>query len=201
MTIQEEKAALRKLIRAGRRQLPPGLTQNAGLAAAQHLFASFLWKQDVILAYAAIRGEMDMTPILEAALAAGKTLLMPRCCGSRLALCHVTDLRSLVPMTLGIPEPDDSCPEILSCPPGLALIPGLSFDRKGIRLGQGGGYYDRFLPDTPLIRVGVCYASELRDQVPCEPFDSAMDYLLTEDALLRVKGEDRRDTRICKINS
>jgi 5-formyltetrahydrofolate cyclo-ligase len=61
----------------------------------------------------------------------------------------------------------------------LVLVPGVAFDRRGGRLGFGGGYYDRFLPTTPALRVGVTYDECLCDALPCGEHDQRMDWVLT----------------------
>ena len=140
------------------------------------------------MAYAAIRGEPDLTPLLSAALVQGKMLLMPRCEGKRLSVRRITNLRDLIPGTWGIPEPGEACPEAEPEAADLILVPGLAFSPEGYRLGQGAGYYDRFLPETRAVCVGVCYAREIRE-VPRAPWDARMDWILTEDALRRRKEE------------
>ena len=67
----------------------------------------------------------------------------------------------------------------------LALVPGLAFDRHGFRIGYGGGYYDRFLADSAAVRVGLCYEFQITEEVPREPHDLAMDWILTEQAIYR----------------
>lgn len=68
----------------------------------------------------------------------------------------------------------------------LILIPGLAFDTHGNRLGQGGGWYDRVLSKAPeAAKMGVCFDSLLSDQnLPHEPHDEIMDYLVTENRFL-----------------
>ena len=66
------------------------------------------------------------------------------------------------------------------------LIPGLSFARSGYRLGHGKGYYDRALQGFAGFKVGVCYASQLETQIPAEPHDVKMDWLITESEIFRV---------------
>ena len=189
MTVSEEKAGLRRRIRAVRQLLPADKRLAFGAAALALLSASPLWQNaGSVMAYAAFHGEPDLQCVLEAALAEGKRLLMPRCEEERrLSVRRIERLSDLVPRTCGIAEPADHCPE--EAPDGILLIPGLAFDRFGHRLGQGGGYYDRFLPGTSAVRIGVCYASELMEAIPAERFDACMDYLLTEKALIRVKGD------------
>lgn len=65
--------------------------------------------------------------------------------------------------------------------PAAVLIPGLSFDRHGYRLGKGGGNYDRFLSDNPqLTPIGVCFDQQLVDELPHEPHDVPMRRVCTE---------------------
>jgi 5-formyltetrahydrofolate cyclo-ligase len=59
-------------------------------------------------------------------------------------------------------------------------------------LGFGGGYYDRFLPTTPALRVGVAYAECLADTLPCDESDQRMDWIATPAGLFAT-GAPRRD--------
>ena len=80
----------------------------------------------------------------------------------------------------GILEPQGERP----CPAGeidLVVCPGVAFTADGRRLGRGRGYYDRYLGDPAFrgFRVGVCYAHQLVDDLPVEPHDVFMDYVIT----------------------
>ncbi|WP_104179190.1 5-formyltetrahydrofolate cyclo-ligase [Arthrobacter sp. B0490] len=76
---------------------------------------------------------------------------------------------------------------------GLILVPALAVDRSGHRIGQGGGYYDRFLathpPDAPgaVARLGVVYRSELLPAgvIPTGPFDQRLGGVFTADGMHR----------------
>lgn len=63
----------------------------------------------------------------------------------------------------------------------LILVPGLAFDRHGNRLGQGGGYYDRYLPSLrkDCLVVGIAFDEQIVDEVPCGPNDCKVDYIVT----------------------
>ena len=60
------------------------------------------------------------------------------------------------------------------------LVPGLAFDRRGHRVGYGGGYYDRYLKNYPGLKVGLCYEACLLDEIEVDPWDQPVDILLTE---------------------
>lgn len=63
----------------------------------------------------------------------------------------------------------------------LVVVPGLAFDSTGGRLGQGGGWYDRFLSRCPTqVSVGVCFAEQLVVRVPHEPHDVPVDLVVCE---------------------
>lgn len=84
----------------------------------------------------------------------------------------------------GIREPGPAC---LVVSPDIVLVPLLSIDSAGNRLGYGGGYYDRTLGGhkgmRPWITIGVAYASQVIDAVPIDAYDMALDFLLTPKGL------------------
>ncbi|HSL73997.1 MAG TPA: 5-formyltetrahydrofolate cyclo-ligase [Ilumatobacteraceae bacterium] len=71
--------------------------------------------------------------------------------------------------------------------PDVVVVPGLAFTADGRRLGQGGGWYDRYLAQVPpgCVTVGVCFAGQLVDDLPTEPHDIAVDVVVTEQGLAR----------------
>lgn len=78
-------------------------------------------------------------------------------------------------VTVAVPE-DDVQPSW----PDLVIVPGLAFTRTGQRLGQGGGWYDRFLADVECVTVGVCFAEQVLDDLPIEAHDVAVDVVVTD---------------------
>ena len=93
---------------------------------------------------------------------------------------------TLVPGVWDIPAPAASAAEML---PDVLLVPLLAFDRKGYRLGYGGGFYDRTLAmlraKKPVIAIGVAYAGQEIPDVPRGSFDQPMDWIMTERETLR----------------
>lgn len=63
----------------------------------------------------------------------------------------------------------------------LMLVPGIAFDRHGNRLGQGGGFYDRFLPylSADSMTIGIAFDEQVVDEVPHEATDCRVDYIVT----------------------
>lgn len=87
----------------------------------------------------------------------------------------------------GILEPDNNiCRKAFSDAGTLCIVPGLSFDRFGRRMGFGKGYYDRFLEGFSGITVGLCYECCLSDEIPYEEHDAVMDYVITENGCILI---------------
>ena len=72
------------------------------------------------------------------------------------------------------------------------LIPAVAFDRQGKRVGYGGGYYDRFLPEIPrAARIGAAFACQIVTEIPPDPHDVPADRIVTEDELIVGIGNRR----------
>lgn len=91
--------------------------------------------------------------------------------------------KELAKGTYGVLEPKKEYirkvnPDILD----LIIVPGVAFDNRGYRIGYGAGYYDRFFDklskDIP--SIAICFDLQIVDKVPNDPFDLAVDYILTE---------------------
>ena len=66
----------------------------------------------------------------------------------------------------------------------LVLVPAVCYDRRGYRLGFGGGYYDRWLEHFSGSRVGLCRTAILQEEVPIEAHDTKVQVLITEEEIL-----------------
>ena len=82
----------------------------------------------------------------------------------------------------GILEPLDS-PRVDARHLRVVVVPGVVFDRRGGRLGHGGGHFDRLLSQTSGLLVGLCMEDCLIEAVPLEPHDVAVDVVVTEKRL------------------
>jgi 5-formyltetrahydrofolate cyclo-ligase len=71
----------------------------------------------------------------------------------------------------------------------VVCVPGVAFDRNGVRLGRGRGHYDRALKNYNGTKVGVAYSAQIvNEPLPKESFDVPVNYICTENFLLKVKG-------------
>lgn len=81
----------------------------------------------------------------------------------------------------GLRQPTAAAPVVPPTEIDVMVIPGLAFDRTGVRLGRGGGFYDRFLAAHPDIdTVGVVPAVRFVAALPKESHDAAVRWIATE---------------------
>ncbi len=88
---------------------------------------------------------------------------------------------------LGIPEPPQDSPVLVPSKGDIIVVPALCYDLSCHRLGQGGGYYDRYLVNCEAFSVGLCREQLLMDSVPTESFDKSTNCLITEKRIARPK--------------
>ncbi len=142
---------------------------------------------NTVMWYLDHRSELPTRHAIPKALESKKRIIIPYCHGDQLHLWHLHTLQELVPGSWGIPEPPrerwgDTDRRVDAMELDLIVVPGVGFDRKGNRLGNGQGYYDRLLaqvrPQTLLI--ALCYESQLFDEVPVGPHDVPVHIVITE---------------------
>jgi 5-formyltetrahydrofolate cyclo-ligase len=162
-------------------------------AVCDHLSRWSLFRQaDALLSFLAFRNEIDLGPLFERW--PEKEWFVPRVVergelapGQEpyLAL-HTYDPQRLVRHRFGMLEPEHNLPIVNPSRINIVLVPGVAFDRRGGRLGYGGGFYDRLLPvASRSIRVGVTYDELLLDVIPMEPWDCPVDWLATPSGLTK----------------
>ena len=127
--------------------------------------------------------EIDVLPTLSWFAGRGHPTALPVVVGRRLPLAFRAWLPGgpLERGALGIPFPAAGAANLV---PEILLVPLLAFDRRGHRLGYGGGYYDRTLADLrakgPVLAIGVGYAFQEVDEVPSAAYDQRVDAIATE---------------------
>ncbi|MEG2176881.1 MAG: 5-formyltetrahydrofolate cyclo-ligase [Oscillibacter sp.] len=185
MTKQEEKQQLRAAIRALIPTLPAAYTTAADASIAAHLLAMPEYQAaKTLFCFVGTPREIDTRPILEAALAAGKALCVPLCTGvGIMELRRIFSLSELVSGAYGILEPTADCPLVDADEVDLSVLPCLSCNRLDQRLGQGGKFYDRFLSAYRGGMVLLCREKCMREELPVEPHDYPVPWVITEKGL------------------
>lgn len=143
---------------------------------------------DVLLCFFPVRDEPDLTAFYQLARKRGVKTAFPRCTGSKMTFHVVADEQELVEGRFGIRAPREDAPLADLTAHTLCLVPALAATKAGVRLGYGGGFYDRFLPDFPGTTLLPIYSMLIRDTLPCEPTDQRIRYILTEKGDLAQDG-------------
>lgn len=142
----------------------------------------------VVSGFLPIGSELDLRPMLARLSDEGHLIVLPCVVGNDQPLVFrqwvVGD--PLVKESFGTVAPADSAPEHA---PDILLVPMLAFDRKGYRLGYGGGFYDRSLQklreQKPVMAVGIAYAAQEVDTVPHDSLDQPLNLVVTECEVIR----------------
>lgn len=190
----------KKELRQSLREKQGSLTKEYIMQANQGILSRFLMypvfqQVDSIFTYVSTEEEPDTSTILETAWQMGKLVAVPRCLpGSEhlMEAVQVTSWEDLEPGRYGILEPKQELPVIDAYKLALGVIPCVSADRFGHRLGHGAGYYDRFLAGQSMYKYCLCFEAMLSEEVPTEETDITMDRIFTEDKIYnpRMQSED-----------
>lgn len=180
--VRAEKQRVRQEARKISGQLTPEYRREASREITRQVLALPAWQQaGTVMAFWGMPSEPDTRELMETALREGKTLLLPRCLDrERMAALPVTDPAGLKSGALGIPEPDESEEGKEIPEPDLILVPCVAVSPEGVRLGHGAGYYDRFLAEHPGKTACLCFRALLREDIPAEETDIAMDLVITD---------------------
>jgi 5-formyltetrahydrofolate cyclo-ligase len=189
-SIAEAKAALRRDIRKKIRGMDSGSVRVSNAAIFKRVTELLPEYQsaNVIFGFVGTVAEIDTRPIIERALASGKIVCVPLCIGPGIMETRaITGMNELEAGAYGILEPRADCPTIDAEKIELALVPCISCDRNCDRLGQGGGFYDRFMEHGRFPKIALCREALLLDKVPTEPWDLPVDAVVTEKEIYRKK--------------
>lgn len=184
-----DKAALRQRFMQVRRQLGDDICHSVGCRAADLLaqLPEYSRSRHIAL-YAACHSEVDLRPFSDRCIQDGKTCYFPRVTGDDLNFHQVSNGSELEPGAYGILAPSAQAPILEPTRCDLIVVPGVAFDRHGVRLGRGKGFYDRYLPKVGGCRVGVGFDCCVVETLPHEPHDARIHVLVTESGVLRFEG-------------
>lgn len=180
------KKELRKQILQSRNDIPEAKREEKSKRIVDRILRS-PWYQEArfVFSFVPFGDEVNIRPLLEHAVQAGKKLAIPKTMTNprKLILFQFEGWDRLIPGVYGILEPDPSQSSMVEPTEiDLILMPGVAFDRQGGRLGYGGGFYDRFLgslPQSPLL-IAPCFTEQIVERVPTEEHDIQVDKLITD---------------------
>jgi len=195
MEIEKQKSSLRERILALRRaQSSRDIEKKSGdIRRKLFTFVPFC-QAETILFYLAIKDEVQTEKMIEESLQKGKRVAAPLIDWQRKKILpsEIKDLTKDIEISVfKIPQPKNNLYSPFSpVNIDIVIVPGVVFDRKGNRLGFGGGFYDRFLGKlsnrTKL--VGLAFELQLVDNVSSQSYDIAVDYLITEREIINCKN-------------
>jgi 5-formyltetrahydrofolate cyclo-ligase len=170
-----------------------GLRREYDMKIEQRLFELERFKEaGKVLFYASFRSEVNTELMIADALEQGKTVILPKVHKeeNRLTKHVINGLEELSPGYMDIPEPEKG-EECKVEDIHMLVIPGVAFDRSGARIGYGGGYYDRLLPRIKGRRTiaALAFEAQIFDQLPTEPHDVKVDYIVTEKRVIDCHGQ------------
>lgn len=176
------KSDLRKIYLQKRQALSLEEWETKSKSIVQHLKASeFVRSSKTILSYCSFRQEPDLSELLTLPKVWG----LPRCVDQFLSW-HVWTPGSLQLGKFGIQEPDPDNPQIDPGQVELILVPCVMCDRRGYRLGYGGGFYDRLFskPEWQGKRtIGILFDFAVVDELAIDPWDQSLNAICTESGL------------------
>jgi 5-formyltetrahydrofolate cyclo-ligase len=187
MAEPKSKAELRATALAAREKLSDKQRTAAAGALAKRGLPIDIVKGLIVSGYSPIRNEIDPEPLMKQLAAQGARLALPsvNARGKALTFRAWTPGDRLMMGMLGIPEPSTAAAEVV---PDIMLVPLAAFDSNGHRIGYGAGHYDRSLASLrakgPVTAVGVAYSASEAPQIPDEPHDQRLDFILTERELI-----------------
>lgn len=177
-----EKQETRRLIAQLKRQHTEQELAELSLAATEKLLANpRVEAARTILLYYSMKGEVDTHEVVERLYDMGKTVLLPHVTGDgQMELIPYTGKSCLQPSgKFHILEPQGD-PFTDYSKIGVAVVPGIAFTTDGRRMGRGGGYYDRLLPQlSKAWKIGFCFPFQLLADIPTTPLDITMDEIVS----------------------
>ena len=170
------KSELRKKFSAVRRALAPEARAAADRAICSR-FLELFGDRHKFFVYMSKGAEADTRNLIEALISRGKRVFLPVTEGEEMFAVEYNVNTPLIMSNFGTLEPKG--PHYIR-DIDVAVVPLLAVDGRGVRLGYGGGYYDRFLSARPMLRVGIGYSLQLAEGLPADEWDEPLDIFISE---------------------
>ena len=181
------KSSLRTELLKKRRSLTPE-ARHIAAEKALHILknTSLILPNSIVAAYWPMKDEFDVRPIIDWLHAENIICALPCFVALKSALIfrrYAKDDALIKEPLFNIPRPAEDAPLLT---PTVILTPGVGFDRKGYRIGMGGGFYDRTLAAHNALTIGIFFAASEVEKVPHEPHDIRLHAILSEKELIKI---------------
>jgi len=196
MSDMDGKREIRRRILTLRNAMPPGsIAVKSGEIVRRLTELREIRNSSTLMVFLSFGSEILTDDLIRWGWEEGKRIVVPLCRpeGRELTPCLVNGFDELEAGHYGIREP--KADRLLVVPPGeidAVLVPAVAFDRRGYRVGYGGGYYDRFLPKVPhAVRIGAAFACQIVPEVPIDLYDVQVERIATEEGIIIPEDERR----------
>ena len=187
--LKKRKKALRARALAARDEIPAAERARRSEAIAERLMSiPEVAAATTVMVFSSFGSEVETGPIIRRLASRGASVLLPRVVEREMLAVPYEPGDRLTSASFGAGEPSDGEPAD-PADIDVVVVPGLAFDLRGHRVGYGGGFYDRFLKLTrsDTLTVGVCFGSQVMDEVPHGAGDRPIACLVTEETVIRCK--------------
>ncbi|UUX33574.1 5-formyltetrahydrofolate cyclo-ligase [Fundicoccus culcitae] len=182
------KKALRQEMLALRASLSDDYRLSSDQAIVEHVLASELYENaKVVFCFVSMPGEVNTQPIIEDAIAKGKVVCVPKVMAKgHMEAFQIKSYNDFEVSDYGIREPKAGSLLIEPDQIDLGIIPNIVVSKDGYRLGYGGGFYDRYLLRSKMVRLAVCREALIQEVLPIEAHDEKVDFIASETGLIEV---------------
>ncbi len=187
--LKKRKKAIRARALAAREEIPAAERARRSEAIAERLMGlPEVVTATTVMVFSSFGSEVETGPILRRLASRRVRVLLPRVVEHEMHAVPYAPGDRVTRAPFGAEEPSYGEP----ADPGeidVVVVPGLAFDLRGHRVGYGGGFYDRFLNRTrqDVLTVGVCFGSQVVDDVPHGRGDLPVSRLVTEEAIIECR--------------
>lgn len=142
-----------------------------------------------VLVYVSSEIEVDTYLLIDHSLKLGKKVLAPRCVpnSNDMDFFEIKSFSDFEKGAFGIYEPNSDCILVSSFENSCCVVPALSYDSRGYRLGFGKGFYDKFLSGFGGTKIGICYECCMSERLPDDEFDISVDIVVTDKSTLNIE--------------
>ena len=185
------KQTLRAEMAARIKNLSPTYCREADEAICRCVLQSDVYaKAETIFCYVGTEREIDTMRLIRAMMRDGKKVAVPLCTEKGVMEARrIEGMGDLVSGKYGILAPRLECQAVAPEELDLVIVPCCTGNARGQRLGYGGGYYDRYLPKTQCPTMLLCRHQLERDDIPLQPHDVLLDYLVTERGVVECRKD------------
>lgn len=181
-----DKKAAREFVRKRKKQMTVEEIKVKSKKILERLLKEPCFLQaETLYCYVSYNQEVMTKPLISRALAMGKKVAVPKVIGEEMEFIYLNSLDELARGYQGIEEPTGAT--VAKEDNVLMILPGLAFDKRGNRVGYGGGFYDRYLnrnQNNNYLKVAVGFDFQVMEHLEMEECDEPVDIILTEERRL-----------------